>query len=118
MGTASVHEGVRRMRFESLVGRWERGDLTQIEAAEILGVSVRTFQRWVTRFEEAGAMACRIAASAGRHRVGLPRRSWSGCWASTGTSTRTCARWLRSMGCSARSAPIGAATGTATLEPR
>lgn len=55
MGTASVHEGVRRMRFESLVGRWERGDLTQIEAAEMLGVSVRTFQRWTARFEEAGA---------------------------------------------------------------
>lgn len=55
MGTASVHEGVRRMRFESLVGRWERGDLTQTEAAEMLGVSVRTFQRWTARFEEAGA---------------------------------------------------------------
>lgn len=55
MGTASVHEGVRRMRFESLVGRWERGDLTQMEAAEMLGVSVRTFQRWAGRFEEAGA---------------------------------------------------------------
>lgn len=55
MGTASVHEGVRRMRFESLVGRWERGDLTQAEAAEMLGVSVRTFQRWAARFEESGA---------------------------------------------------------------
>jgi transposase len=43
------------MRFESLVGRWERGDLTQIEAAEMLGVSVRTFQRWTARFEESGA---------------------------------------------------------------
>jgi transposase len=43
------------MRFESLVGRWERGHLTQIEAAEMLGVSVRTFQRWTARFEEAGA---------------------------------------------------------------
>ena len=55
MGTASVHEGVRRMRFESLLGRQERGELTQIEAAEMLGVSVRTFQRWAGRFEEAGA---------------------------------------------------------------
>jgi transposase len=43
------------MRFESLVGRWERGDVTQMEAAEMLGVSVRTFQRWAARFEEAGA---------------------------------------------------------------
>jgi transposase len=43
------------MRFESLVGRWDRGDITQVEAAEMLGVSVRTFQRWSDRFEEAGA---------------------------------------------------------------
>jgi transposase len=43
------------MRFESLLGRQERGELTQIEAAEILGVSVRTFQRWCSRFEEVGA---------------------------------------------------------------
>jgi transposase len=55
MGTASVHEGVRRMRIESLVGRQERGEITQVEAAEMLGVSVRTFQRWAARFEEAGA---------------------------------------------------------------
>jgi len=54
MGTARVHEGVRRMRFESLVGRWDRGEITQVEAAEMLGVSVRTFQRWTDRFEEAG----------------------------------------------------------------
>jgi len=43
------------MRFESLLGRHERGELTQSEAAEMLGVSVRTFQRWAGRFEEAGA---------------------------------------------------------------
>jgi transposase len=42
------------MRFESLLGRQERGDITQMEAAEILGVSIRTFQRWAARFEEAG----------------------------------------------------------------
>jgi transposase len=42
------------MRFESLVGRWDRGEITQVEAAEMLGLSVRTFQRWTERFEEAG----------------------------------------------------------------
>ena len=55
MGTAAVHEGVRRMRFESLVGRWDRGEITQVEAAEMLGVSVRTFQRWADRYEDAGS---------------------------------------------------------------
>lgn len=42
------------MRFESLVGRWDRGEITQVEAAEMLGVSVRTFQRWADRYEDAG----------------------------------------------------------------
>jgi transposase len=43
------------MRFENLLGRQERGEITQSDAAEMLGVSVRTFQRWAGRFEEAGA---------------------------------------------------------------
>jgi transposase len=43
------------MRFESLVGRWDRGEIGQAEAAEMLGMSVRTLQRWIDRFEEAGA---------------------------------------------------------------
>jgi transposase len=43
------------MRFESLVGRWDRGEIGQAEAAEMLGVSVRTLQRWIDRFEESGA---------------------------------------------------------------
>jgi transposase len=43
------------MRFESLVVRWDRGEIGQAEAAEMLGVSVRTLQRWIDRFEEAGA---------------------------------------------------------------
>jgi len=55
MGTARIHEGVRRMRFENLLDRQERGEITQADAAEMLGVSVRTFQRWAGRFEEGGA---------------------------------------------------------------
>ena len=54
MGTASIHEGVRRMRFSSLLERQERGEITQEEAAEMLGVHVRTFQRWATRYEDEG----------------------------------------------------------------
>jgi transposase len=54
MNTASVHEGVRRMRFSSLLDRQERGEITQEEAAEMLGVHVRTFQRWAGRYEEEG----------------------------------------------------------------
>ena len=32
MGTASIHEGVRRMRFSSLLDRTEAKELTQEEA--------------------------------------------------------------------------------------
>jgi len=42
------------MRFESLLGRHERGELSQVEAAELLGVSERTFRRWRERYGEAG----------------------------------------------------------------
>src|SRR5947209_6936486 len=54
MGTASIHEGVRRMRFSSLLDRTEAKELTQAAAAELLGVNVRTFQRWSERYEAEG----------------------------------------------------------------
>ena len=46
MGRAEVLQGVRQTRFESLLERHERGELSQEEAAEMLGVSERTFRRW------------------------------------------------------------------------
>lgn len=55
MGTTRIHEGVRQMRFEGLLDRQTRGEITQEEAATVLGVSVRTFQRWAERYEEDGA---------------------------------------------------------------
>lgn len=55
MGRASVLQGVRQMRFEGLLERWERGELDQAEAAEMLGVSERTFRRWRDRHGEDGA---------------------------------------------------------------
>lgn len=54
MERARIHEGVRRMRFEELLARQERGELSQIEAAEMLGVSERTFRRWQGRLRDEG----------------------------------------------------------------
>ncbi len=54
MGAASIHEGVRRMRFSSLLERTEAKELTQEEASEILGINVRTFQRWADRYAAEG----------------------------------------------------------------
>ncbi|MEO9189630.1 MAG: ISNCY family transposase [Acetobacteraceae bacterium] len=42
------------MRFEDVLGRSERSELSQMEAAELLGVSERTFRRWRDRRREAG----------------------------------------------------------------
>ena len=48
-------QGLRLMKFEEVYGRTRRGVLGQAEAAEILGVSERTFRRWRDRFEADGA---------------------------------------------------------------
>jgi transposase len=42
------------MKFETVWGRWQRRELNQMEAAEILGVTERTFRRWHERYEEDG----------------------------------------------------------------
>jgi transposase len=54
MDRARIHEGVRRMRFEDILGRSERSELSQMEAAELLGISERTFRRWRDRHRESG----------------------------------------------------------------
>lgn len=42
------------MRFEALLDRHERGELSQLEASELLGVSERTFRRWRDRLRDEG----------------------------------------------------------------
>lgn len=42
------------MQFEQAYGGWQQGRLTQEEAARLLGVSERTFRRYIDRYEEAG----------------------------------------------------------------
>ena len=54
MERARIHEGIRRMRFLDVLGRTERSALSQLEAAELLGVCERTFRRWRDRHREEG----------------------------------------------------------------
>jgi transposase len=54
MDRARIHEGARRMRFTDVLRRSERSELSQIEAAELLGISERTFRRWRDRHREIG----------------------------------------------------------------
>ena len=48
-------QGLRLMKFEDVYGRCYRGDLSQAEASDILGMSERTFRRWRERYEAEGA---------------------------------------------------------------
>ncbi len=59
MGRAGVLQGVRQMRFEGLLERHERGELSQEEAAEMLGVSERRFRRWRDRLRDEGPAGLR-----------------------------------------------------------
>ena len=47
-------QGVRMISFRSVLDRHEAGELNQIEAGELLGISERTFRRWCRRYEEDG----------------------------------------------------------------
>ena len=48
-------QGLRLMKFEEVYGRTRSRLLSQAEAAEVLGVSERTFRRWRERYEAEGA---------------------------------------------------------------
>jgi transposase len=54
MERAGIHEGIRRKRFTDVVGRAERSELSKMEAAELLGISERTFRRWRDRHRDGG----------------------------------------------------------------
>jgi transposase len=59
MGRARTLQEIRVMRFEALLDRHERGELSQAEAAEMLGMSERTFRRQRERFREEGVEGLR-----------------------------------------------------------
>lgn len=46
----ALHE-MRQVRFEALYARRQRRELTMAEAAEIIGMTERTFRRWSDRYE-------------------------------------------------------------------
>lgn len=54
MRRTELLQEIRKMRFEEAYGGWHQGRLTQAEAASLLGVSERTFRRYLCRYEENG----------------------------------------------------------------
>ena len=62
-------QGVRMAVFLNILSRWESAELNQEEAAELLGVSERTFRRWTRRYEEegeAGLLDRRLGKASGK----------------------------------------------------
>lgn len=54
MRRTEMLQEIRKMRFEEVYSRWTARSLTQEQAAEIFGVSDRTFRRYMARYEEEG----------------------------------------------------------------
>ncbi len=54
MRRTELLQGLRIMKFEMILERFRARELSQVEAAEILGVHERTFRRWRDRCEDEG----------------------------------------------------------------
>ena len=64
MNRAEVLQEVRLMKFEDVYSRRTADKLTQEQAAEILGVSVRTVRRWKTALKRMAQKVCMTVALA------------------------------------------------------
>ena len=69
MRRTEAHQGVRMIKFSSVLSRYEAAEFSQAEAAELLGIGERTFRRWRQRFEdegEAGLLDRRLGKASGK----------------------------------------------------
>ena len=65
MSRTEMLREVRMKRFEEVYDRWRRRRITQALAANVLGVTARTFRRWVVRYEAGGLAALKDKRVAG-----------------------------------------------------
>lgn len=71
-------QGLRMLKLRDVLSRWESSQLSQLEAAELLGMSERTLRRWARRLEdegEEGLVDRRLGRVSGRA-VPTDRREW------------------------------------------
>jgi transposase len=69
MRRTEQRQGLRMLKLRDVLSRWETGSLSQLECAELLGMSERTFRRWTARFEaegEEGLLDRRLGRRSGR----------------------------------------------------
>ena len=77
MRRTEAFQGVRMIKFLSILSRYEAAEFSQLEAAELVGVGERTFRRWCQRFVdegEAGLLDRRLGKASGK-RVPADRSS-------------------------------------------
>ena len=65
MNRAEMLREIRMARFEEIYDRGRRKRVTQAWAASVLGVTDRTFRRWVARYEAGGLAALKDKRVAG-----------------------------------------------------
>lgn len=70
----------RMQKFRDVLSRWEGGDLSMMEAGELLGMSERQFRRYRDRYEEAGEAGLLDGVWARFRRVGCLRKGLKRCW--------------------------------------
>jgi len=69
MRRTEQRQGLRMLKLRDVLSRREASELSQLEAAELLGMSERTFRRWSGRFAEegeAGLLDRRLGRRSGR----------------------------------------------------
>ncbi|QND64338.1 helix-turn-helix domain-containing protein [Mesorhizobium loti] len=80
MKRAAWLQGRRMQKFRDVLSRWNGGDLSMMEAGELLGMSERQFRRYRDRYEEAGEAGCSTGVWARFRRVGCLRKQLRRCW--------------------------------------
>ena len=78
MNRAAWLQDRRMEKFQRVLSRWRRKELSAMEAGEILGVSERQFRRYRHRYEEEGAagLADRRLGKASAKRVPVDKITW------------------------------------------
>jgi len=78
MNQATWLQDRRMQKFRDVLSRWERKELSALEAGEILGVSERQFRRYRRRYEEDGlaGLIDRRLGKASARRVPVDKIAW------------------------------------------
>ena len=78
MNRTTLLQDRRMEKFEELLRRWDRGELSGSEAGELLGCSERQFRRYRRRYEEDGleGLADRRLGKASARRIAVDEVMW------------------------------------------